>query len=82
MEVVDGSIQVFLRRLCWTAGSSFSLRPPDAGRSNDGWRRSANAFARFSVFVLSLFAGVSCARLRFKAAIRSITGEGSGTDRG
>ena len=65
-EPVDGSIQAFLRRLYWAVASSLPLRPPDTGRSNDGWRRSPTALARFSVFVLSLFAGASCARLRFK----------------
>jgi hypothetical protein len=77
-----GGAQAFLRRLCWTAGSSFPLRPPDTGRSNDGWRRAATASARFSAFVPSLFAGASCARLRFKAAIKSITGAGALTSRG
>ena len=84
-ELVDGSIQAFLRRRVMVrsaAGFSFPLRPPDTGRSNDGWRRSATALARFSVFLLSLFAGASCARLRFKAAIRSITGGGVLTARG
>src|SRR5271167_2694550 len=84
-EPVDGSIQAFLRRRVMVrsaAGFSFPLRPPDTGRSNDGWRRSATDLARFSVFVLPLFAGVSCARLRFKAAVKSITGGGALTSRG
>jgi hypothetical protein len=44
-EPVDGNLQAFLRRrvvVCSAAGSSFPLPPPDTGRSNDGWRRSAS----------------------------------------
>jgi hypothetical protein len=80
---VDGSAQAFFHRLvavvvCSAAGCSFLLRPPDTGKSNDGWRRSGIVLVRFSCFfALPLFAAVSCARLRFKADIRSITGGGA-----
>jgi hypothetical protein len=57
------------------AGSALFLRPPDKGRSKDFWRRSGTAFVRFSlVAVASLAAEASCARLRFRAAIKSMTG--------
>jgi hypothetical protein len=79
----DRQPQAFLRRLvavssAAAAGCSFLLRPPDTGKSKDGWRRSGIVVVRFfSFFALAPFAGVSCAMLRFKADIRSITGGAS-----
>ena len=65
------------------ARSSFLRRPPDTGKSNDGWRRSDAALMRLSLPDLAPFAaGASPARLRFKAAIRSITGGGVETSLG
>jgi hypothetical protein len=65
-----GSAQAFFRRVAMLVGSvarfSFPARPPDTGRSNDGWGRSGATLARFSLFAVPPFAGVSCARLRFK----------------
>jgi hypothetical protein len=82
-----GSIQAFLRRravtvVCCATGSFFALRPPNTGKSNDGWRRSGSALVRFPLFAIPFPAGASCARLRFKAAIKSITGGGAVTARG
>ena len=57
------------------AGSCFLFRPPPTSRSNDRWRQSAPGLARFSFAVTPPGAGTS-ARLRFRAAIRSITGSG------
>jgi hypothetical protein len=79
--------QAFFRRLvaivvCSPAGCSFLLRLPDTGKSNDGWRRSGIVLVRFSLVALPPLAGASCARLRFKAAIRSITGGGTLSARG
>jgi hypothetical protein len=86
-RVLYGSTHAFFGGLIATAaglvaGSSFLLRPPATGRSNDRWRRSAAGLARFSLAVMTPVAVVSCARLRFKAAIRSITGGGVMTSRG
>ena len=78
-----GSAHAFFRRpeaiaVRPTAGSSFRFPPPDTGKSNDGWRRSSRALVRFScLFAPPPFAGVSRARLRFKAEIRWITGGGA-----
>ena len=71
--------QAFLRPLVATVAGSVTrssfFRPPDTGRSNALWRRSGAALAR--LLVLATFAAVgSCTRLRFKAAIRSMTGAG------
>ena len=83
-----GSAHAFLRRpvavvICSAAGCSFLLRPPDTGKSNAGWRRSGIVLVRFCCFfAVPPFAGVSCARLRFKADMRSITGAGALTARG
>ena len=79
--------QAFLRRLVpavlsSSAGCSFLFRPPDTGNKSDAWRRSGVAFVHWPLPALPAFAGDSFARLRFKAAIRSITGEGSMTARG
>ena len=82
-----GSAQAFFRRLvptmaCSAASSFFLLQPPNTGKSNDRWRGSGAAFARFSLFALPAFPGASCARLRFKADIRSMTGGAALTARG
>ena len=79
--------QAFLRRLVpvvlsSSAGCSFVFRPPDTGNKSDAWRRSGVAFVRWPLPALPAFAGDSFARLRFKAAIRSITGAVSVTARG
>src|SRR5215469_2758273 len=79
-RLLYASLDAFLRRLIATAadpvtGCSFFFRPPATGRSNDRWRRSAGP-ARFFLAAVPLIAGVSCARLRFRAAIRSIAGGG------
>src|SRR5690349_23421690 len=81
------SLDAFFRGLIATAagsvaGSSFRFRPLATGRSNDRWRRSAAGLARFFLAVVPLIAGASCERLRFRAAIRSITGGGVITCRG
>jgi hypothetical protein len=60
-------------------GSWFPLRLPVKGKSNAGWRRSAACLARFLFAVLCSGADDSCARLRFRAAIKSITGDGVDT---
>jgi hypothetical protein len=78
--------QAFLRRLVPavlspSAGCSFPFRPPDTGNRSDAWRRSDTAQVRFSLFVLPTLAGAFCARLRFKADKRSITGAGALTVR-
>jgi hypothetical protein len=83
----DWQPQAFLRRLVAVlvgsaAGCPFLLRPPDTGKSNDGCRRSGFVLVRFSLVALPPLAGASRARLRFKAAIRSITGGGTLTARG
>jgi hypothetical protein len=65
-----------------SAGCSFIFRPPDTGNKSDAWRRSGVAFVRWPLPALPAFAGDSFARLRFKAAIRSITGGGALTARG
>src|SRR6202022_4452066 len=76
----NGGDQAFFRRpVATVAGSvadfSFVSRPPDTGRSNALWRRSGAALAR--LLALAPFAaGGSCTRLRFRAAIRSMTGAG------
>ena len=74
--------QAFLRRLVpavlsSSAGGSFLFRPPDTGNKSDAWRRSDVASVRSPLPALPAFAGDSFARLRFKAAIRSITGGAS-----
>ena len=79
--------QAFLRRLVpavlsSSAGCSFLFRPPDTGNKSDAWRRSGVAFVRWPLPALPAFAGDSFARLRFKAAIRPITGGASVTARG
>src|SRR5438045_5631661 len=76
--------QAFLRRLVATVtgsvvGFCLSFRPPDTGRSNALWRRSGAALAR--LLGLAPFATGS-ARLRFSAAIRSMTGAGVETSCG
>src|SRR5205823_3352602 len=78
--------QAFLRPLVAivagsVARSSFFLRPPGTGRSNALWRRSGAALARLLVLA-SFAAGGSCTRLRFSAAIRSMTGAGVEISRG
>ena len=85
-----GSAHAFFRGLIATAAgsvavASFLLRPPATGRGNERWRRSAAALARLSLAVVPPAAGVACARLRFSAAIKAITGGRvmtSQTDRG
>src|SRR5258708_2435595 len=79
--------QAFFRRLvasvvCSAAGCSFLLRPPDTGNSNDGWRRSGIVLVRLCLVALPPLADASVARLRFQAAIRSITGGGTLSARG
>ena len=81
------SLDAFFRGLIATAaglvtGSSLLVRPPATGKSNDRWRGAAARLARFSLPIVPLIAGVSCARLRFRAAIRSMTGGGVITSRG
>src|SRR3984893_8510175 len=76
--------QAFLRPLVATvagsvARSSFFPRPPDTGKRSALWRRSGADFARPA---FAPFADGASARLRFKAAIRSITGAGVETSRG
>ena len=58
------------------AGFALLLLPPATGRSNERWRRSAVGLARLSLADAEPVTGISCARLRFKAAIKSITGGG------
>ena len=75
----------FLRRFSATVAgsvgrSSFFFRPPDTGRSNALWRRSGAAVARLALAPFAV--GGSCERLRFKAAIRSMTGAGVEISRG
>src|ERR1700732_773776 len=78
--------QAFFRRLVaivvCSAGCSFLLRSPDTGNSNDGWRRSGIVLVRLCLVALPPLADASVARLRFKAAIRSITGGGTLSARG
>jgi hypothetical protein len=86
-DSVGWGAHAFLRRLVaivvWSAaGCSFLLRPPNTGKSNDGWRRSGILLVRFSLIALPPFADAPFARLRFKAAIRSTTGGGSLIGRG
>ena len=59
------------------ASSVFRLRPPLTGSNKAGWRRSGLLLAAFLEAVPKRFdAGASCAKLRFNAAIRSMTGGG------
>ena len=80
-------VHAFFRDLTATAvgsiaGAAFLRLPPATGRSNDRWRRSAAGLGRFSLAVMAPVEGISCARLRFRVAIRSITGGGVMTCRG
>src|SRR5262245_45848456 len=76
--------QARLRRLAAGVMSSavacvFRFRPPGTGSKRAGWRRSgAVFFAFFGAAAGRVEPGASCARLRFKTAIRSITGGGAG----
>src|SRR5215471_348933 len=73
--------QARLRRLeAGVAGAAagFRFRPPATGNNKVAWRRSgAVLFAFFRAPSLRLEAAASCARLRFKAAIKSMTGGGA-----
>src|SRR5215472_8020176 len=72
--------QARLRRLeAGVAGAAagFRFRPPATGNNKVAWRRSgAVLFAFLRAPALRFEAGGSCARLRFKAAIKSMTGGG------
>ena len=58
------------------AACAFRFRPPGTGSKRAGWRRSGTVF--FAFFGAVCFEpDASRARLRFKAAIRSITGDGA-----
>jgi hypothetical protein len=63
------------------AGSSataFRFRPPATGNNNAGWRRlGAVLLGFFDAAAVRFDAGNSCAKLRFKAAFRSMTGDGA-----
>jgi hypothetical protein len=73
-----------LRRFASAAvrGSAFGFRPPATGKSKARWRRSAGALVGFFRRGMVPVEAASLARLRFKAAIRSITGVGGGASRG
>jgi hypothetical protein len=58
------------------AACAFRFRPPGTGSKRAGWRRSGTVF--FTFFGAVCFEpDASRAKLRFKAAIRSITGDGA-----
>ena len=62
--------------------SCFRFRPPDSGSSNAAWRRSAASPCAWAWSVHLALRYSLPARLRFKAAMRSMTGEGAPTARG
>ena len=54
------------------------MRAPATGNNNAGWRRSgAVLLGFFDAAAVRFDAGNSCAKLRFKAAFRSMTGGGA-----
>src|SRR5215470_4458690 len=61
---------------------SFVLRLPATGRSNDRWRLSTGDLARLALTPASPVTAIVWARLRFSAAIRSITGGDGVASRG
>ena len=78
---IMGSVHAFFRGLitiprgCVTE-PSFVFRLPATGRSNDCCRLSAGDLALLALAAAPPVTGVSWARLRFRAAIRSTTGGG------
>jgi hypothetical protein len=65
------------RTVSGSAATSFRFRPPATGNNKAVWRRSrAVFFGFFAVAAVRFGAAGFCARLRFKAAIRSMTGAG------
>src|SRR5215467_13771853 len=73
--------QARLRRLAAGvagAAAGFRFRPPATGNNKVAWRRSdAVLFAFVRAPAVRFEAGVCCARLRFKAAIKSMAGGGA-----
>jgi len=62
---------------------AFRFRPPGTGNKRAGWRRSgAVLLAFFGAASVCFEPDASRARLRFKAAMRSITGGGAALVKG